>query len=143
VAAGAVLLTRLEPTTSVGYLFTAYVLFGIGFGVVNAPITNSAVSGMPRSQAGVAAGVASTSRQIGQTLGVAVAGAIAGASAGAGAGGRAFALATHPAWWVVVGCAVVISVLGLVTTGSWALGTARRTAEQISGADQREPVAVS
>ena len=39
------------------------------FGFVNAPITNTAVSGMPRAQAGVAAAVASTSRQIGQTLG--------------------------------------------------------------------------
>ena len=51
-------------------------LFGIGFGMVNAPITNTAVSGMPRAQAGVAAAVASTSRQIGQTLGVAVIGAV-------------------------------------------------------------------
>ena len=57
-------------------LFTGYVLFGIGFGMVNAPITNTAVSGMPRAQAGVAAAVASTSRQIGQTLGVAVIGAV-------------------------------------------------------------------
>ena len=44
--------------------------------MVNAPITNTAVSGMPRAQAGVAAAVASTSRQIGQTLGVAVIGAV-------------------------------------------------------------------
>ena len=36
---------------------------------VNAPITNTAVSGMPREQAGVAAAVASTSRQVGASLG--------------------------------------------------------------------------
>ena len=63
-------------------LFTGYVLFGIGFGLVNAPITNTAVSGMPRAQAGVAAAVASTSRQIGQTLGVAVIGAVLAAGVG-------------------------------------------------------------
>ena len=44
--------------------------------MVNAAITNSAVSGMPREQAGVAAGVASASRQIGQSLGVAVMGSV-------------------------------------------------------------------
>ena len=52
----------------------AYVVFGLGFGLVNAPITNAAVSGMPRAQAGVAAAIASTSRQVGSTLGVAVVG---------------------------------------------------------------------
>ena len=41
-------------------------IFGIGFGFVNAPITNAAVSGMPREQAGVAAAIATTSRQFGQ-----------------------------------------------------------------------------
>ena len=55
-------------------------VFGIGFGFVNAPITNAAVSGMPRAQAGVAAAIASTSRQIGQTLGVAVVGSLVSTS---------------------------------------------------------------
>ena len=49
---------------------------------LNPPITNTAVSGMPNSQAGVAAAVASTSRQVGQTLGVAVIGSILGTAAG-------------------------------------------------------------
>ena len=46
--------------------------------MVNPPITNTAITGMPPSQAGVAAAVASTSRQVGATLGVAVLGALAG-----------------------------------------------------------------
>ena len=50
----------------------AYVLFGIGFGAVNPPITNAAVSGMPPAQAGVAAAIASTSRQVGASLGIAI-----------------------------------------------------------------------
>ncbi|KOG86336.1 MFS transporter, partial [Streptomyces varsoviensis] len=66
-----------------GVLVVAYLLFGTGFGLVNAPITNTAVTGMPRAQAGVAAAVASTSRQVGQSLGVAVIGAlVAGAAYG-------------------------------------------------------------
>ena len=72
--AGGIMLTRLTRDSSVGYLVACYVVFGIGCGMVNAPITNTAVSGMPRSQAGVAAGIASTSRQVGSTLGVAVLG---------------------------------------------------------------------
>ncbi|MEU8612459.1 DHA2 family efflux MFS transporter permease subunit, partial [Actinoplanes sp. NPDC048791] len=68
-------LTRLTADTPVWLLFTAYAMFGFGFGMVNAPITNTAVSGMPRAQAGVAAAIASTSRQVGAALGVAVVGA--------------------------------------------------------------------
>src|SRR5213082_2475072 len=60
------------------WLIAAHSVFGLGFGMVNPPITNTAVSGMPGAQAGVAAAVASTSRQVGQTLGVAVLGAVAG-----------------------------------------------------------------
>src|SRR6185436_1347198 len=53
-----------------------YLAFGVGQGVVNAPITNTAVSGMPRSHAGVAAALATTSRNIGTSLGVAIIGSI-------------------------------------------------------------------
>ncbi len=122
---GSLLLTGLTPTTSFSRLFIAYVVFGIGFGAVNAPITNTAVSEMPGAQAGVASAVASTSRQIGQSLGVAVVGAIA-ASGLAGAVSRHFALATHAGWWLLVGCGALVVFLGAVTTTDWALGTARR-----------------
>ena len=70
------MLVRVSDATPFSWLFAAYVVFGIGFGFVNAPITNAAVSGMPRAQAGVASAIASTSRQIGATLGVAVVGAL-------------------------------------------------------------------
>ncbi len=63
------LLTDLKATTPLGLLLGVYALYGMGFGAVNPPITYTAVSGMPNSQAGVAAAVASTSRQVGQTLG--------------------------------------------------------------------------
>jgi Na+/melibiose symporter-like transporter len=129
----AVMLTRLTPTTPTGYLLASYFLAGIGTGLINPPITNTAVSGMPASQAGVAAAVASTSRQVGMTLGVAVIGAIA-AGGVAGAIGNDFATATHPAWWIIAGFGCGILVLGLLTTTRWANNTARRTAEHF-----REP----
>jgi MFS family permease len=63
----------------VGWLLAAYALFGVGLGMVNPAITNSAVAGMPLSQAGVAAAIASTSRQVGAALGVAVSGTVVAA----------------------------------------------------------------
>src|ERR1035437_1114521 len=132
--ASAIMLTRLTPTTSVGYLLIAYLIFGFGFGLINPPITNTAVSGMPASQAGVAAAVASTSRQVGQTLGVAVFGALAGGGI-AGRLGKGFAAATHSSWWTIVGLGVVVVLLGLITTTNWAKETARGTADRF-----REPV---
>jgi EmrB/QacA subfamily drug resistance transporter len=124
------MLVGLSATTPFTWLFTAYVIFGIGFGFVNAPITNAAVSGMPRAQAGVAAAIASTSRQIGQTLGVAVVGALVSSSLKAGH--HDFARASRAGWWVLAGCGAVVLVLGLVATSSWARGTAQRTAEAIN-----------
>jgi EmrB/QacA subfamily drug resistance transporter len=130
-ATACLLLVGLSATTPFTWLFTAYVIFGIGFGFVNAPITNTAVSGMPRSQAGVAAGIASTSRQIGQTLGVAVVGSLVTASLQKGSHIN-FAVASRAGWWVLAGCGVMILVLGLLATTSWAKGTAQRTAELIN-----------
>lgn len=126
-AASGLMLTRITPTTPFSWLFIAYTLFGVGFGVVNAPITNSAVSGMPDSQAGVAAAVASTSRQIGQAMGVAVLGALATAGLH-GRVGSDLASASHPGWWVVAGCGLVVLVLGLLTSSRRALASADRVA---------------
>jgi EmrB/QacA subfamily drug resistance transporter len=138
-AAGALMLTRLSAGTSTGYLLASYVVFGIGSGLVNAPITNTAVSGMPRSQAGVAAGLASTSRQVGSALGVAVAGS-AVLSALHGPLRLGFADASHVGWWIIAACGVAILLVGLATSGRWARGTAQRTAERLMPPAGRVPV---
>ena len=116
-------LTRLTAVTPVWLLFGAYALFGFGFGMVNAPITNTAVSGMPRAQAGVAAAIASTSRQVGAALGVAVVGAavVSGLSGPVATG---FAEASRTGWWILVGCGLAVLALGLVTTSRRARATA-------------------
>ncbi|MCU1616809.1 MAG: EmrB/QacA subfamily drug resistance transporter [Frankiales bacterium] len=124
------LLTGLTRTTPLLQLLLAYLVFGIGFGMVNSPITNTAVSGMPRAQAGVAAAVASTSRQVGSSLGVAVTGTIAGAAAGVI--GSDFATATHPAWWLIVGCGALILVLAAVATTPAAQASARAVADRFT-----------
>ncbi len=126
--ASAAMLTQLRADSAIAYVLVAYAVFGVGFGLVNPPITNTAVSGMPASQAGVAAAVASTSRQVGLTMGVALAGAIAGGSAALD-GGIAFTTAAGPAWWMILAEVAAVLVLAFVSTTRWAEATARRTAE--------------
>ncbi|MBO8190450.1 MFS transporter [Streptomyces oryzae] len=133
-AAGVLLARTTSADVSLWVLFAGYVLFGVGFGLVNAPITNTAVSGMPRAQAGVAAAVASTSRQVGSSLGVAVIGAVmaAGGVGTGGAGGvhdaAGFQDAERTAWWIISACGLAVLLLGVLTTGRWARATAQRAA---------------
>ncbi|MFE7836386.1 MFS transporter [Streptomyces sp. NPDC057474] len=136
--ASGVLFAAFEAETENLTLVIGYVLFGLGFGFVNAPITNTAVSGMPRTQAGVAAAVASTSRQIGQTLGVAVIGAVLATGIGSSSYASAFVAAARPAWWIVAACGFAVLVLGALTTGAWARRTADRTAERLQSAEVRD-----
>jgi MFS family permease len=130
----AVLLTGLTAHTSTAWLFLAYVLFGIGFGTVNAPITNTAVSGMPRTQAGVAAAIASTSRQIGQSLGVAIMGSVV-ISALTGPLRLGFAQASHIGFWVIAGCGAMVLALGLASSSAWANRSAEQTAARLVPAE--------
>ena len=131
IATGGGLLLALDVDTPLVLIVVAYVVFGIGFGMVNAPITNTAVSGMPLAQAGVAAGVASTSRQVGSALGVAVLGSLVTAQLGTSMT-AGFAAAARPAWIVVIGCGLLVLALGLVSTTARARESARRTAERFA-----------
>ncbi|WP_405555919.1 MFS transporter [Streptomyces sp. NBC_01171] len=137
------LFALFEAETSDVTLFLGYVLFGIGFGFVNAPITNTAVSGMPRAQAGVAAAVASTSRQLGQTLGVAVIGAVLAAGIGTSPYRDTFVSAARTGWWILAACGAAVLILGLLTSGRWAHRTAERTAERLETEEVRQPAGVS
>jgi EmrB/QacA subfamily drug resistance transporter len=123
------MLTRLTIGTPLELLLLAYALFGLGLGMVNPAITNSAVAGMPLSQAGVAAAIASTSRQVGAALGVAVAGTVVAASHSKGSD---FTRATHPIWWIMTGCAAVVLLLGWASNTPWASTSAGRVAHLLS-----------
>jgi EmrB/QacA subfamily drug resistance transporter len=126
-ATGALLLTALSPETPLAYLLAAYGIFGVGLGMVNAPITNTAVSGMPRSRAGTASAVATTSRQVGASLGVALAGSLAGTGIESGHQ-PGFAAATHVFFWVSAGLGTAIVALGIASTGGRARASASRVA---------------
>jgi len=125
----ALIMTQLTATTPLPILLFNYALFGVGFGMVNAPITNTAVSGMPKAQSGLAAAVASTSRQIGASLGVALAGTILGTHIHSG-----FAEASHPFWWMVSGGGVTVLLLACLSNTRWARDTTRHAAHLLEEA---------
>lgn len=110
--AAAVLLSTLTPDTPVWALVGMFAIFGVGFGMVNAPITNTAVSGMPLDRAGAAASVASTSRQVGVSIGVALCGALTGAGL----------------WWVIAVLTAAVAILGVVANTPWAKRSSDRVA---------------
>ena len=139
ITAGGLLLTQLTSSSAPGYLFVAFLVFGVGMGFVNAPITNSAVSGMPRSQAGVASGIASTSRQVGSSVGVAVMGSVLAANLH-GSIAAGFASATRPGWWIIAAAGVVVIVLALITTSRRGKASAERSATLVAKAEERIPV---
>ncbi len=109
-AAGGAVSAFLGPATPLPAVLATFLLFGVFLGTVNPPITNTAVSGMPGSMAGVAASLASAGRQTGTTLGVAL------SSTG------------HGVWWLVAGLGAGLVVLALLSTGRRAAATAGRAA---------------
>ena len=116
----------LGPATPLPAVLAVYLLFGIFLGAVNPPVTNTAISGMPRSMAGLAGSLASTGRQVGTTLGVAISGTII--SPGLAHGRATFTSAAHGVWWMILVLGAGIVVLALVSTGHWASRTAVRAA---------------
>ena len=115
-----------------GRLFVGYVLVGVGLGLMNTAITNTAVSGMPRSQAGVASAITSTMRQIGQAFGVAVIGSILASFSTHVSAGPAFANASQICWWILAGCGIAVLGVALISTGAWGRKTAEGAASLLA-----------
>ncbi|MBL1086957.1 MFS transporter [Streptomyces actinomycinicus] len=145
--AGGLCLVGLDRHTGIHLLLTAYLLIGIGFGFANAPITNTAVSGLPPARAGVAGAITSTARQVGSALGIAVAGGLV-----AGSGPAALARASRPGWFLVAACGLVVLLVahasrpksssgrrtsGAPTTARAALGTSAGSDGATAGGPHR------
>lgn len=82
-ASGMAWLAQLTPAASLLWaVIVPACLTMIGGGLMFAPITTAAVSGLPSGQSGLASGLLSTSRQVGGALGLAVLATIAAAHSG-------------------------------------------------------------
>jgi EmrB/QacA subfamily drug resistance transporter len=71
--------SRIEVGTTYSTLWPAFVLLGVGMGLVMSPMTAAAMGSVPRSKAGVASGTVSMFRMVGGTFGVAALGALVAA----------------------------------------------------------------
>jgi EmrB/QacA subfamily drug resistance transporter len=109
-------------------LFLAFALLGTGLGWANAAITNTAVAGMPREQAGVAAGVASTTRQLGSALGVAIIGSVIADHVTHISAGPEFTSAARVSWAIIALCGFLMLSVGALTTGEWGRRKAKANA---------------
>ncbi|MBS1694642.1 MAG: MFS transporter [Actinobacteria bacterium] len=138
VCAAALMTLRVGADTPIAYLLACYLVFGVGQGMVNAPITNTAVSGMPRSHAGVAAAIATTSRQMGTALGVAIAGSILSSQL-AGPLPTGFVVASRAAVWVIASFGLAVLIAAALTTGRRARGSIERVAHLFPGDEPPAP----
>ena len=68
--------SRIGVDTSYAYLLPAFVLMGLGIGLVMSPMSTAAMNAVHHTKAGVASGVLSMSRMVGGTFGVAALGAL-------------------------------------------------------------------
>jgi EmrB/QacA subfamily drug resistance transporter len=127
-AIGGFLLVPLTAYTQSVYLLATYAIFGLGVGMFTPPITNTAVSGLPPDQVGVAGALVASARQFGASIGVAVTGSIV---AGTGAG---FVNASHAAWALLGGCGLAALALGVVSTSRWAKTAAARNGQRLATA---------
>ena len=107
--------------------------------MVNPAITNTAVSGMPPSQAGITA--CATPRRDAE-VGTAHPRAVMG-SAVLSALHRITPVrisgASYMGWWIIAGCGAAVLLLAIITTGRWAKATAERAASRIAPGSPRSP----
>ncbi|MET1074786.1 MAG: MFS transporter [Umezawaea sp.] len=127
-AGGGFLLVPLTAHTENAYLLATYAVFGLGAGMISPPVTNTAVSGLPLDQVGVAGALVASARQFGVAIGVAVTGAIV---AGTGAD---FVDSSRTAWAVLGGCGLVALALGVISTSGWAKAAAARNGRRLAAA---------
>jgi MFS family permease len=71
--------SHITAHTSYGFLLPAFVMMGLGMGLVMSPMSTAAMNAVDKAKAGVASGVLSMSRMVGGTFGVAAIGALVAA----------------------------------------------------------------
>jgi EmrB/QacA subfamily drug resistance transporter len=117
---GLVLFARLGASATFSSLLPGFVLFGLGAGLMNVPLTNAILEGAPTERAGIASALFNASREVAGLLGVTVIGAVLRSSESAAirSGTRpapAFIDGYHAGLWLTIGLLAVGVVLSYVT----------------------------
>jgi EmrB/QacA subfamily drug resistance transporter len=139
--AGLVLFARLGAGIGYGSLMPGFLLFGIGAGLMNVPLTNAVMDAAPPRQAGITGSLINASREVAGLLGVTVIGAVLRARQGSalrgGASARdAFLDGYHTGLWVTIALLAVGVVLSYVT-----LRPRRQAAAEVRTAGQSRETA--
>ncbi|MCH5671299.1 MFS transporter [Streptomyces gilvus] len=77
-AAGLALLARAGAHSGYPVLLPAFLLWGVGMGLLTPAVVAAAIAAVPGERAGLASAMNNTARQTGGAIGIAVAGAVAG-----------------------------------------------------------------
>jgi EmrB/QacA subfamily drug resistance transporter len=117
---GLVLFAGLGASATFGSLLPGFVLFGLGAGLMNVPVTNAVLDGVPTERAGIASALFNASREVAGLLGVTVVGAVLRSTEGAAlrSGTRpaqAFIDGYHSGLWLTIGLLAAGVVLSYVT----------------------------
>jgi len=126
-ALGTLLLALPEHAAPLWQILVPALLVGIGYGLINAPVSTVAVATLPRQQAGVAAATASSARNVGLVLGIAVLGSVVNERLPGLRAHESFAVAytnaIHPAYVVAAGVALAAAGVALSTLRAEPPGT--------------------
>jgi len=117
---GLVLFARLGAGATFGGLLPGFILFGLGAGLMNVPLTNSILEGTPTAQAGMASALLNASREVAGLLGVTVIGAVLrtteGSSLRSGSSpAQAFIDGYHSGLWLTIALLAAGVALSYVT----------------------------
>jgi EmrB/QacA subfamily drug resistance transporter len=117
---GLVLFAGLGEHATYPALLPGFVLFGLGAGMMQVPLTNSVLESTPHARAGVASALLNASREVAGLLGITVIGAVLRAreSAALRAGSstaHAFVDGYHTGLWVTIGLLIAGVVVSYVT----------------------------
>jgi EmrB/QacA subfamily drug resistance transporter len=142
-AVGLVLFARLGAGATFASLLPGFVLFGLGAGVLNVPLTNAVVSGAPTSQAGIASALLNASREVAGLLGVTVVGVVLRAREDAALRSgthpaQAFIDGYHTGLWLTIGLLAVGAVVSYVTLRERKASTTELLAAELGLAEAAE-----
>jgi MFS family permease len=117
---GLVLFATLGASATFTSLLPGFILFGLGAGLMNVPLTNAILGGVPADRAGIAGALFNASREVAGLLGVTVVGAVLRStdSAALRSGTRpaqAFIDGYHSGLWLTIGLLAIGVVLSYAT----------------------------
>jgi EmrB/QacA subfamily drug resistance transporter len=117
---GLVLFAGLGAGATFASLLPGFVLFGLGAGLMNVPVTTAVIGGVPAAQAGVASALLNASREVAGLLGVTVIGAVLRTSQGSALRSgvnpaQAFIDGYHTGLWLTIAMLAAGVVLSYLT----------------------------